>query len=180
MQLIGEPLRSPADAGPAALLLSCHERIRSFTALAVRLASAEPATELTVSETAGRVHRYHAIALPLHQADEEQSIAPRLERAAAPALLEALARMKREHVALDEVISGLLPLWQSLAAEPGRRGELAFVLAREVARAQDLWAVHLAAEEEIVFPALRSLQASELSCITGEIRARRLPAPATR
>ena len=69
---------SPTDAGPAELLLACHGRIRWFTALAARLASAEPASEASVADAALRVHRYHAVALPLHQADEELSIARQL------------------------------------------------------------------------------------------------------
>ena len=169
---------SPTDSGPAELLLACHGRIRWFTALAARLASAEPASEASVADAALRVHRYHAVALPLHQADEELSIAPRLERGATPEIVDALARMKREHVQLEEVLSGLLPLWQLLSSEPGRRAEVVPGMAREVGRAQALWAGHLAAEEETIFPALgQSLGAGELARITGEMRARRLPSP---
>ena len=168
---------APATAGPAALLLACHGRIRSFTALAARLATAEPAPDAEVADAAARVHRYHAVALPLHQADEELSIAPRHERAARPEVLEALAKMKREHVELDALVSGLLPIWQVLVREPRRRCELSPVMAREVGRAQVLWTAHLTAEEETIFPALQSLEAGELARITDEIRARRLPSP---
>lgn len=155
--------------GPTELLLACHGRIRSFTELAARLASDEPAPDVEVAEAARRVHRYHAVALPLHQADEELSIAPRLARA----VPEALAAMKREHAELDAVLAGLLPLWERLAAEPGLRRELSAALAREVARMQQLWARHLTAEEEVIFPALRLLAAADLEQIAREMRARR-------
>lgn len=177
LPILNASTSSPASAGPAELLFACHGRIRWFTALADRLSSAEPASEAAITDAARRVHRYHAVALPLHQADEEQSIAPRLERAATPEVLEAVAKMKREHVGLDEVLAGLLPLWELLASEPGRRHELAPGMAREVGRMRELWAGHLAAEEEIVFPALQCLGAGELDQITSEIRARRLPSP---
>ena len=177
LQILSASFTSPAAAGLAELLLSSHGRIRLFTALAARLASSERASEAYVADVAGRVHRYYAIALPLHHADEELSIAPCLERAATPELLDALAKMKREHVALDEVLSGLLPLWQLLADEPGRRCELAPAMARMLARAHGLWTGHLRLEEETILPALRGLDASELARITGEIRARRLPSP---
>jgi len=105
------------DDGPAGLVLACHQRIRSFTALAVGLAGSAPAPDAEVAEAARRVHRYHAVALPLHQADEELSLAPRLEHA----VPEALAAMKREHAELDETLADLLPLWERLAREPGTR-----------------------------------------------------------
>jgi hypothetical protein len=155
--------------GPAELLLSCHGRIRSFTALAARLASSEPASEAVVADVARRVHRYHAIALPLHEADEELSIAPRLESSA---LSGALTVMKKEHLELDHVLAGLLPLWEQLAAEPGRRGELSPRMSREVARMEALWSCHLAAEEDLIFPALRHLP--DRGGILDEMRARRL------
>jgi hemerythrin-like domain-containing protein len=161
--------RPKESEGPAGLLLACHQRIRSFTELAARIASEEPAPDDEVAEAARRVHRYHAVALPLHQADEELSLAPRLEGA----VPRELAAMKREHVELDEVLAGLLPLWERVAAEPRLRRELSSEMAREVGRMQRLWTRHLAAEEELIFPALKILAAAELEQIAGEMRARR-------
>ena len=168
LQILGA---SPAGhEGPVALLLACHGRIRSFTALAAGLASSQPAPDAEVAAAARRVHRYHAVALPLHQADEELSIAPRLTDSA---LAGPLAAMKREHIELDEVLAALLPLWERLAAEPGRRAELSPVLSREVSRMQALWSRHLAAEEELIFPALGRLP--DLARVLEEMRARRAP-----
>lgn len=168
LQILGAS-RASHD-GPVEMLLACHERIRSFTSLAAGLASNQPASEADVADVARRVHRYHAVALPLHQADEELSIAPRLESSA---LAEPLAAMKREHVELDQVLAGLLPLWEQLAGEPGRRGELSPRMSREVSRMQALWSRHLAAEEKLIFPALGRLP--DLSRIVEEMRARRVP-----
>ncbi len=179
LQILNAGRAVDAAEGPGELLLGCHERIRRFTALAARLASAEKASAASVAETAGRVHRYYAVALPLHQADEELSIAPRLERVAPPEVLEALAKMKREHIELDEVLSWLLPFWELLAREPGRRSELAPGMSLLVGRVQALWRRHLAAEEETIFPALEKLEAGELAQVTTEMRARRLPAATT-
>lgn len=169
--MIGIGTTATRSEGPVELLLACHARIRSFTELAARLASDERAPEAEVAEAARRVHRYHAVALPLHQQDEELSIAPRLERLAPPAVLEALAAMKRQHVVLDEVLAGLLPRWERLAAEPGLRGELSPAMGRDVARMQVLWAEHLGPEEAVIFPALRSLP--DLAEIGREMRGRR-------
>jgi len=78
LQILGASTHDPATGGPADLLLACHVCIRAFTALAGRLASADPAPDAEVAAAAQRVHRYHFVALPLHQEDEERSIAPRL------------------------------------------------------------------------------------------------------
>jgi len=78
LQILGASTHDPATGGPADLLLACHVCIRAFTALAGRLASADPAPDAEVAAAAQRVHCYHFVALPLHQEDEERSIAPRL------------------------------------------------------------------------------------------------------
>lgn len=162
--------------GPAELLLACHQRIRDFTALAARLASAEPAPDDAAADVAARVHRYYAVALPLHQADEEQSIAPRLMPLAPEPLLEAIDAMKRQHLALDEVAAVLLPLWDAVAREPRRRAELRGKMDREVGRIEVLWTEHLAVEEQLVFPAIvQLLEPSARDQIAAEMRARRTP-----
>jgi hypothetical protein len=67
LQILGASTHDPATGGPADLLLACHVCIRAFTALAGRLASADPAPDAEVAAAAQRVHRYHFVALPLHQ-----------------------------------------------------------------------------------------------------------------
>src|ERR1051326_5002660 len=71
------PLDEPSDI--VDLLKECHERIRTFINLAGRLAKAEEISDTDVRDGAGRVARYFSEALPLHVADEEQSILPRLQ-----------------------------------------------------------------------------------------------------
>src|SRR5574341_1715069 len=81
------------------LLLECHQRIRSFLGLALRLGEAWAAEPAEVADAAARVHRYFALALPLHAQDEDQSIAPRLRGRdrAVDHELEIVAREHREH-----------------------------------------------------------------------------------
>src|SRR4051812_30710357 len=86
LKQIGE--RRPAGEPLLAALLDCHSRIRRFSTLAIRLAEADaPPNE--IAETAAAVHRYFTVALPLHAADEDLSIAPRLA-VVAPELRELL------------------------------------------------------------------------------------------
>jgi hypothetical protein len=168
MLQIGSSNHSPE--GPAGLLLACHGRIRSFTELAARLAGPEAADDAAIADAAARVHRYHAVALPLHQADEEESIEPRLLRAA-PETSPLLEQMRHGHVEIEALVGGLLPRWKRIASTPSLRGELE--TGRDVQRLQLLWGAHLALEEERIFPALSRLAADDLAAILGEMRARR-------
>ena len=92
-------------------LYDCHERIRSFTLLARRLGQPVPVAEVT--EAASALQRYFMISLPLHAADEDQSLAPRL-LAVAPDLAELLAKMSAEHAPIHQVIDDLVPLWRDV------------------------------------------------------------------
>jgi hypothetical protein len=60
------------------LLLKCHERIRTFIGLACKLGKAQEPSVDEIRDAASRVSRYFSEALPLHVADEEESILPRL------------------------------------------------------------------------------------------------------
>jgi iron-sulfur cluster repair protein YtfE (RIC family) len=163
MSLMRKP---PVEQTPANLILECHARIRSFAAIAVRLAG-EDAPEAEVAEAATAVHRYFTQALPLHVADEERSLAPRL-RQFAPDTSEALAAMEREHRAHEALLARLIPAWESLRADPGpRRATLA-----DAARFQTALEEHLVAEERLVVPALLHLPAAESSAIVDELRQR--------
>jgi iron-sulfur cluster repair protein YtfE (RIC family) len=167
----------PADDDLVGHLLVCHERIRRFVALARRLAEADGAAPSEVTEAARAVHRYFTVALPLHKADEDESIRPRLLAAAPPApVVRAVEGMTDEHERIDEVLAAAAPLWAEVASRPerveARRAELAgAALALEV-----LFRHHLDGEEEIVFPAIaRHLTPTAQAEVRAEMRRRRNP-----
>jgi hemerythrin-like domain-containing protein len=157
------------------LLLECHVRIRSFTELALRLASAERIPAGEVAEAARSVRRYFSEALPLHALDEEESVLPRLA-GHDPDLDRALAAMRREHAEHGEVLSRVVALCAELEAEPGRLAERAGDLARAAAALREHFDRHLAPEEATIFPAIRRLvPEEERRRILEELRARRAP-----
>jgi hypothetical protein len=84
----------------------CHARVRKFCALARRLG--EGASGEEARDAAAQLDRYFRIALPLHVADEEQSLAPRLVRLGDAALGDAIESMTRDHLCLDENLAELL------------------------------------------------------------------------
>jgi iron-sulfur cluster repair protein YtfE (RIC family) len=167
---LGTPA-APEDA--VALLLECHERIRAFVALANRIAAALPRERGDVAEAAARVSRYFTQALPLHAADEEESILPRL-RGRAPEVDAALAEMAREHRDHERPLAAVVAACDALAREPARLDELGPGLARAAAELDAHFATHLRGEESIIFPAMRRhLSREEDAAIVRELRARR-------
>jgi iron-sulfur cluster repair protein YtfE (RIC family) len=157
------------------LLLDCHARIRSFTALAARLAAERPpATE--VREAALGIRRYFVEALPLHARDEEESLVPRLS-GTDPEVDRALAAMRQQHAEHGPVLDRVVGLCDALAEAPERHDALAPELAEAAEALRVHFVGHLAPEEEIIFPAIRRLPAAERDAIQQELRARRTPPP---
>ncbi len=145
-------------------LAACHDRIRHFSSLAVKIATALDAPAADVAEAAKAVHRYFTIALPLHQADEDSSIASRIDAA-------AFAEVKRQHDALDILIARLVPAWETLSREPSPA-----VAASTKTDAEALAAAladHLVLEESRVFPLLGGLSPEGRAAILAEMTARR-------
>lgn len=167
---IGKP---PAAGDAVDLLLECHDRIRSFLALARRIGAATAAEREEVSEAAARVARYFTQALPLHAQDEEGSILPRL-RGREPGVDLELDTMCREHAEHEPPLRRLVGACDVLARQPERHAELAREIARATEELEGHFERHLRREEEILFPAVRRLlHPTALAEVVREIRARR-------
>lgn len=157
------------------MLLACHERIRNFTGIAVRLIDAEAAGAAAVANAAEAVHRYYSIALPLHEADENDSVYPRLRaRLTDEGERASLQSMVDQHGPIDAVVARLLPMWDELKTSPERLSAYSGSMRTDAELLQNLWTEHLALEEKIVFPLIRDrLTPEELSDIQREMKQRR-------
>lgn len=165
--------KSPSAGDAVELLVECHERIRSFLALARRVADPQGADREEVRQAAARVSRYFTLALPLHAEDEEQSILPRL-RGRDPALDAALETMRREHAEHLRPLGELVRACDALALAPERQPELAGAIGRAAEELARHFAEHLRREEETIFPAIRRLLDPAADAeVVREIRARR-------
>jgi len=164
--------KRPAAADVVDLLLDCHERIRSFTALAQRLARAPGTPPAEIADAATKVRRYFADALPLHARDEEESMVPRLRGRGAEVERE-LAEMQREHGEHEPLLARLVALCDALAADPARHAALAPELDQVATALAGHFAAHLDREERVLFPAVRALPEAERAAMVRELRARR-------
>ena len=148
-------------------LAACHERIRRFAAMAEAVASRPEAPANERAEAAAGVVRYFTIALPLHAADEDDSVRPRLRGVDA-----VLAELAAEHHAHDALIAPVVAACREIVAAPATaRPDFAAAAAALTAA----MATHLAREEAVVFPAIAALPPAVQAEIRAEMLARRDP-----
>jgi iron-sulfur cluster repair protein YtfE (RIC family) len=164
------------DREPAASLLECHQRIRDFCALARRLAEPGIPHDAT-AEAARRVHRYFTEALPLHAADEDETLEPHL-RGRSLELDAALDRMRHEHQEHQPLVARLCGLARGLCLDPGQLtahgGELSAVAQQLERRLLE----HIEHEERAILPAIAALLPPRTrESIAAQFAARRQVAP---
>jgi iron-sulfur cluster repair protein YtfE (RIC family) len=171
--------KSPEDA--VDLLVGCHERIRHFTGVAVKLAHAQGATTEEIAQAAAGVHRYYSVSLPLHEADEDQTLQPRLGAVADEPVRHALLAMGDQHQAIDELIERLLPLLVLVTNNPDTLPEVGGEMCSITKALEEIFRAHLQMEEEIIFPAIRqALPESTRADILREMQERRKQGSGTR
>lgn len=190
-----QPAATPKPEETARQALEgCHARIRHFTEMACRLAHAHQAEPEQIQRAAAEVHRYFTVALPLHEADENQSLHPRLIAAVdaassrnVPALADtpdtALLRrlagpasdaMVEQHESIDQLVERLVPLCTILRSQPAKLEELSQELHEVSAALSEIFTAHLEMEEKTVFPAMEKfLTEKQLRDIREEMRRRR-------
>lgn len=166
---------TPTVPTPLEMLLDCHARIRHFTQLSRTLAHAQGVSETEIADAARSVYRYFKRALPLHEADENQSLFPRLREVLPLGGLvrEAAETMVKQHKAIDELVAELLSVCDTLQRHPDRLPVLARRLQDVTAALAQIFAAHLRLEETVIFPALKSLRPEQVAEILHEMQERR-------
>ncbi len=164
------------SATPSELLLACHQRIRHFSEVAVKLAHAHGLPEMEIVQAADGLLRYFTVALPLHEADENLSLHPRLHRALPADELAGPAAdaMLDQHQAIDELVERLVPLWRLLKSAPEKLPEASGEMCALSSRLNELFQVHLTLEEETIFPAMEKyLSVADQADVVREMQERR-------
>ena len=167
----------PADHSPEDaldLLVSCHNRIRHFTAAASKLAHAQGASHDEIRMTAAGVYRYFSVSLPLHEADEEETLRPRLDAIGDERVHHALLAMHDQHETIDELIERLLPLLLLAERNPGALDQAGGEMCSITKALEEIFRAHLQLEEEAIFPAIREHLSSDIrAAILAEMQQRR-------
>ncbi len=178
---MSQPIRmSSLVAGPAPgfeqpfeMLEACHERVQRMLALLQRLREHLPGhgADANARQAARDVMRYFDLAAPQHHRDEELHVFPPLLAQGDPATLVLVRRLQQDHLqmevrwaaareVLDAVASGAID-----ALTPGHEAALD-AFARP-------YADHIAAEEQLAYPAAAALLDGEALTAIGEEMMRR-------
>jgi hemerythrin-like domain-containing protein len=169
---IGAKLDSGFD-DPLGMLADCHRRIERF--LGVLAHVAQHAAEALTPEQATAVQSaldYFRTSGRRHNADEEDSLFPRLRSAGASlAALDHLEHDHRDADALHIQVDRFYAQWIAAGALAPEQRES---LRAATIRLERLYADHIATEEKTIFPqAAQLLDRPSIAAIGQEFRARR-------
>jgi len=167
-----------APSSPLEMLQACHARVRHFMQLSRTLAEASGVPRREIAAAAAAVFAYFSHALPPHEADENESLFPRLQSALPPGALvrEAAETMVEQHKAIDELAAELLSLCDSLRRHPELLPSLARRLQHVTGALDQIFAAHFQLEETVIFPALQQLlTAAQLEEMAREMQLRQRP-----
>lgn len=158
----------------AQLLTACHDRIRNFSGMVRTLAHAEGSPEGEIRSAADAAYRYFSISLPLHEADEEDSLRPRLMGVGEPRITAALDAMHHQHQGIDDLVERLLPILVLLANQPSKLPDVHSELCALSQALSEAFDGHLQLEENVLFPAIQlHLSATSQAALLDEMRQRR-------
>jgi hemerythrin-like domain-containing protein len=166
--------KEEVDAGQAVLhtLLDCHRKHDQFVQ-AIRLLLERPHTgQLHAHESSALVMALHFFQdnRPLHHADEEQSIFPRLRGTSIEPKLKQLCLEHKRLTALHRNLETQLGDWlRGSSGAPDRQR-----LQATLNELQQLFLAHRALEEKVIYPFARnSFSPADWAAIAQELEARR-------
>lgn len=161
---------------PIGMLKDCHRRIESFLqilcAVVVR-AQSRALTDEEADAIRAALH-YFRTGGQRHNADEEESLFPRLRTEPGAASLEELASLESEHHVANELHTQVDILYTGWIADASLSPEFTQQLLSTTQRLKHLYEEHIKLEEEIVFPrAAQVLNPQVIAAMGQEFRARR-------
>ena len=151
--------KSAADFDePLALLLACHDRVRSSILLLREIGQSVAAGRIDagVHRAAADVLHYFDRAAPQHHEDEEQHIFPCvLAQGGGDVVRQAVLKLQEEHLAMEAQWARLRVALAALA--DGHRVAYDAMQIAAATRFCDLYEEHARLEEEVVFPIAENL-----------------------
>lgn len=159
----------PGFDDPLALLLACHDKIRHFARLSLRLEDhvRRHGADQAAMTTALAILRYFDVAAPLHHADEEEDLFPALRNLGDSEVDAQIASLEIEHADLLTLwlpVRGWMQLIAAGRAHPAPSALPAFAR---------LYPAHADREERRIFAAARRLPPERLQALGHAMAARR-------
>lgn len=164
---------------PIEMLMDCHRRIEHFLAVLQRVAvhAGQRPPDAEARRAVRSAEEYFERAAPKHTADEEESLFPRLLQSPSPPseVLRVMTDLEHDHreaERLHERVKQAMDSW--LASERRLSHDTAAALGSDLDALSTLYARHIAAEEQQLFPAAAAtLNADQLRSVGEEMRRRR-------
>lgn len=173
---IGDKARSFSN--PTGLLSDCHRRIEMFLRVLDRIAVIidRPLTKDDRSSLETAL-RYFREAAPMHTADEEESLFPRLRQMFHPdveSAIERLTPLEEDHRQAAIMHARVEELGQRCLREGKLSSAEAEVFGRTVADLMSIYTEHISLEDNLVFPlAAKLLSDTDKAAIAEEMATRR-------
>jgi len=176
---MGIQIGAKPDSGfddPIGMLTDCHRRIERFLHILAIVIDRARDRSLTTEETEAveaSLQYFHAGG-QRHNADEEESLFPRLRAECPSDELEELSGLESDHQRANEfhaIVEGFYRTWIDSGQLGNEDKERLLLASGQLSR---LYREHIQLEEESVFPrATRVLDRSVIAAIGEEFRARR-------
>lgn len=141
----------PGFDDPLAMLYACHERVRHFAQLGVKLSAhlAAHGNDAMAREAASNILRYFSVAAPLHHQDEEEDLFPALLSVSPDDIKTDIRRIAAEH-------ADLTLLWEQMRAALELIMTGTAVLDDDLARQfSERYRNHADEEERLIYPYAR-------------------------
>jgi hemerythrin-like domain-containing protein len=173
---MGVQIGAKPDAGfedPIGMLKDCHRRIEQFLRILCLVAERAGGRALTGEESAAvqAAIAYFHVGGVRHNADEEESLFPRLRTSGDAADVSELEHDHRDAAALHARVEDLYADWLAQGALDAEKQQ---ELAGATEGLRRLYTEHIEREETVVFPrAARILRADAIAEMGREFRARR-------
>lgn len=167
------------DAGfddPLGMLKDCHRRIEHFLNVVCRVVERAHNRALS-DEEKGAIQaalHYFRVGGQRHNADEEQSLFPRMRAAGAADQLERIYGLEHDHRDAEELHQRVDALYSAWIGEGSLTAEQYAELTAGAEKLKQLYQQHIELEEKIVFPrAAEMLEPDAIAQMGQEFRARR-------
>lgn len=162
---------APSIDDPIELLQACHDKVRRFAGLTLRLRShlLERGPDEQAQEAARSILRYFDLAAPLHHDDEDLDLFPALRALGHAELNAHIDEVQSQHDSLGH-------LWQAL--RPWLNATMAGHTCTAPAEVDDFalaYPAHAAREERDIYPTAAQLSMAQLRSISEAMVRRRTP-----
>jgi len=161
---------------PIGMLTDCHRRIERFLHILCLVAERARGRALTAEETEAveAALHYFQEGGRRHNADEEDSLFPRLRTQSSDKDWQDVAALVSDHRHADELHAAVDTLYRAWIAAGRLNSEEEAKILSATGELRQLYEAHIRTEEEIVFPrAARSLDHSAVAAMGQEFRTRR-------